>query len=52
MTVGVYATPQAYAAANGRGSAQFVGVSIFGRVYLSPQLDWPQRRRLPAILTH
>jgi hypothetical protein len=52
VTVGVYATPQAYAAANGRGSAQFVGVSIFGRVYLSPQLDWPQQRRLPAILTH
>jgi hypothetical protein len=52
VTVGVYATPQAYAVANATGSAQSVGVAAFGRVILSPQLDWPQRRRLPAILTH
>jgi hypothetical protein len=52
VTVGVYTTPQAYAAANGLGSAQPVGVAPFGRVILSPALDGPQHRRLPAILTH
>jgi hypothetical protein len=52
VTVGVYATPEAYAAANSLGSAQPVGVTSFGRVYLSPALDWPQHRRLRAILTH
>jgi hypothetical protein len=52
VTVGVYATPEAYAAANGRGSTVPVGVTIFGRVNLSPKLFWPQRQRLRAILTH
>ena len=52
VTVGVYATPEAYAAANSLGSAQPVGVTAFGRVNLSPALDWPQHRRLRAILTH
>jgi hypothetical protein len=52
VTLGVYATPAAYAAANGQGTAQFVGVTAFGRVYLSPVLNWPQHRRLRAILTH
>jgi hypothetical protein len=52
VTVGVYATREAYAAANATGSAQAVGVSAFGRVTLSPALNWPQHRRLPAILTH
>jgi hypothetical protein len=52
VTVGVYATPEAYAAANVLGSAPTVGVTAFGRVNLSPALDWPQHRRLPAILTH
>jgi hypothetical protein len=52
VTLGVYATPKAYAAANGQGSTQFVGVTAFGRVYLSPALNWPQHRRLRAILTH
>jgi hypothetical protein len=52
VTVGVYATPEAYAAANGLGSAQPVGVMSFGRVNLSPKLDGPQPQRLPAILTH
>jgi hypothetical protein len=52
VTVGVYATPEAYAAANGLGSAVPVGVAFFGRVNLSPKLFWPQHRRLPAILTH
>jgi hypothetical protein len=47
VTVGVYATREAYAAANATGSAQAVGVSAFGRVTLSPALNWPQHRRLP-----
>jgi hypothetical protein len=52
VTVGVYATPEAYAAANVLGSTPTVGVTAFGRVNLSPALNWPQHRRLPAILTH
>jgi Zn-dependent protease with chaperone function len=52
VTVGAYATPEAYAAANASGSAQSVGVAAFGRVILSPALYSKQRRRVPAILTH
>jgi len=51
VTVGVYETPEAYAAANASGSGA-VGVTAFGRVVLSPTLNGPQHRRLPAILTH
>jgi len=51
-TVGVYATPEAYAAANGLGSDVPAGVTFFGRVNLSPKLFWKQHQRLPAILTH
>src|SRR5215471_18983919 len=35
VIVGAYVTPEAYAAANGLGSAVPVGVTIFGRVNLS-----------------
>jgi hypothetical protein len=52
VTVGVYATPEAYAAANGLGSTVPIGVTFFGRVNLSPKLFRPQHQRLPAILTH
>lgn len=52
VIVGVYATPEAYAAANGTGSTVPVGVTIFGRVNLSPKLFGPQHQRLRAILTH
>src|SRR5579862_4446523 len=52
VVVGVYATPEAYAAANGVGSAVPVGVTIFGRVSLSPKLFKPEYQRLRAILTH
>jgi hypothetical protein len=52
VTVGVYATPEAYAAANGLGSTVPIGVTFFGRVTLSPKLFWPQHQRLPAILAH
>jgi hypothetical protein len=51
VTVGVYATPEAYAAANGLGPIP-VGTTFYGRVNLSPKLFWPQHRRLAAILTH
>jgi hypothetical protein len=50
--VGVYATAEAYAAANGLGSAGPVGVTFSGRVNLAPKLFWSQRQHLPAILTH
>lgn len=50
--VGVYATPEAYAAANGLGSTGPVGVTFSGRVNLSPKLFLRQRQRLPVILTH
>jgi hypothetical protein len=52
VIVGVYATPEAYAAANGVGSAVPVGVTFAGRLNLSPKLFRPQHQRLPAILTH
>lgn len=52
VIVGVYATPDAYMAANGVASVAPVGVTIFGRVNLSPKLFGPQHLRLRAILTH
>src|SRR5215471_15147190 len=52
VTVGVYSTPEAFAAANGLGSGVPVGVTIYGRVNLSPKLFRPQHQRLRAILTH
>jgi hypothetical protein len=52
VTVGAYATIEAYAAANGLGSAVPVGVTMFGRVNLSPKLFSPQHQRLRGILTH
>jgi hypothetical protein len=52
VIVGVYATPEAYETANGTGSTVPVGVTVFGRVNLSPKLFGPQRQRLRAILTH
>ncbi len=52
VTVGAYATPEAFAAANGLGSNVPVGVTFAGRVILSPKLFRPQHWRLRAILTH
>jgi hypothetical protein len=52
VTIGVYLTPEAFAAANGTGSAGAVGMHFLGRVILSPALFTTKRRRLPAILTH
>jgi hypothetical protein len=52
VIVGVYATPEAYAAANSLGATVPMGVTTFGRVMLSPRLFWPRHQRLRAILTH
>jgi hypothetical protein len=52
VAVGAYATPEAFAAANGLGSNIPVGVTFAGRVNLSPKLFHPQHWRLRAILTH
>jgi hypothetical protein len=52
VTVAAYATPEAYAAANGVGSTVPAGVTFLGRVHLSPKLFRPQHQRLRAILTH
>ncbi len=52
VIIGVYATPDAFAAANGIGSTVPVGDTIFGGVNLLPKLFGPQHWRLRAILTH
>ena len=52
VTIGVYLSPEAFAAANGVGVRWVVGTTFLDRVSLSPVLFGPQRRRLPAILTH
>jgi hypothetical protein len=52
VTVGVYVSQQAFAAGNGLGHARAAGVTVFGRVTLSPILFSAQPRRLPAALTH
>jgi hypothetical protein len=52
VIVGVYATPEAYATANGLDSTVPVGVTIFDQVNLSPKLFGPQHQRLRGILTH
>jgi hypothetical protein len=52
VTVAAYATREAFVSANGLGSDLPRGVTFFGRVNLSPVLYWPERPRLPAVLTH
>jgi hypothetical protein len=52
VTVGVYASRDVFAAANGTGFAGAVGVTFLGNVVLSPVLFTTKRQRLPAILTH
>lgn len=52
VPVGVYVTGEAFAAANGLGHPRAAGVTLFGRVLLSPILFSAQRQRLPGILTH
>jgi hypothetical protein len=52
VTVGVYASPEAFVAANGLGSRRAVGMMFLGNVVLSPVLFSTQRQRMPAIVTH
>jgi hypothetical protein len=52
VTIGVYATPEKYAAANASGNPGSVGVTAFGRLILSPTLNGPQHNRLGVLLTH
>lgn len=53
VIVGVYASPDAFAAANGVGTPDVGGVTFMGRVTLSPLLfAKPTTPRLEAILTH
>jgi len=52
VTIGVYATPEKYAAANASGNPGSVGVTAFGRLILSPTLNGPQHNRLRTLLTH
>jgi hypothetical protein len=52
VTIGVYRTAEAYAAANGTGNTGAVGVNFLGNVILSPPLFTSKRGRLAPILTH
>jgi hypothetical protein len=52
VTVGVYVSQEAFAAGNGLGNARAAGVTVFGRVTLSPILFSAQPQRLPGALTH
>ena len=52
VIIGVYLTPEAFAAANGTGVSGAAGAHFLGRVILSPALFTTKRWRLPAILTH
>src|SRR5262245_45725761 len=51
-TIGVYASREAFMAANGLGNPGAVGLMFLGHVILSPALFSAQRQRLPATLTH
>jgi len=52
VTVGVYRSRAAFAAANGIGDPGLVGLMFLGHVILSPALFTTQRQRLPAMVTH
>lgn len=52
VIIGVYASPDAFAAANGVGTARVSGVTFMGRVTLSPLVFSKQPARLSAVLTH
>ncbi len=51
-TVGVYASYEHYARANGLDNSAIAAVSRSGRVLLSPTLCGGERARLPGVLTH
>lgn len=52
VPIGVYASPESYAQANGLGTARVGGVAFPGRLTLSPALCEAERDRMTAILTH
>ena len=52
VIIGVYASPETYAAANGIGTPDVGGVTFMGRLTLSPTLFSKQSERLPRVLTH
>ncbi len=51
-TIGVYASYENYARANGLEGPTIAAVSRSGRVLLSPTLCGGERARLPGVLTH
>ena len=51
-TIGVYASYESYARANGLEDSAIAAVSRSGRVLLSPTLCGEERVRLPGVLTH
>lgn len=51
-TIGVYASYDAYARANGLENPYIAATTRFGRVVLSPTLCGEERGRLRAVLTH
>jgi hypothetical protein len=51
-TIGVYASYESYARANGLEDPSIAAVSRSGRVLLSPTLCRGERARLPGVLTH
>ena len=51
-TIGVYASYENYARANGLEDPAIAAVSRSGRVLLSPTLCGAERARLPGVLTH
>ncbi len=51
-TIGVYASYENYARANGFDDPAIAAVSRSGRVLLSPTLCGEERARLPGVLTH
>jgi len=52
VIIGVYASPAAFAVANGVGTADVGGVTFMGRITLSPALFTRRPDRLEPVLTH
>lgn len=52
VPIGVYASPESYAQANGLGMSRVAGAAFPGRLTLSPALCEAERNRMTAILTH
>ncbi len=52
VIIGVYASPEAFASANGVGTPDVSGATFMGRITLSPSLFTKHPQRISAILTH